>query len=487
MRKYNPIIAIVFLLLAVHVSGSTVAPQVAASTAPIPIHISVDARVELISIIFRLAGNPEYQGGRVPSYIEDITQHFGPHSKHPVVMLARRLRRTYGVSYDAPMSLTAHISDATQLLERVPFDPHPPGLDRRWHLNDVREFLEQARDFVEVSDFNGFYAAHEPLYRQAEERMKKMVKKHAKLDWFRSFFGARPGADFKIALALVNGGCCYGSRIKLDDSEELYCILGVWKCDRNGIPVFKQSMLSTVAHEFCHSYANPIVDAHLDELRSAGENIFPRVKNKMKRMAYGSWQTMMKESLVRACVVRYIYATQGEWAAAKQAQSEKSQGFWWVPELSSLLAEYENSRDIYPTLETFAPKITAFFYTYSQNLSELEPQNAPKVTRMIPPNLAIDVDPDLGELRVTFNMKMGKGVAWCGGGPHFPEIPEGKSAYWSKDRKTCILPVKLKPNWTYRVYLNMGHYNSFRSAEGTPMPSLGYTFRTGKRQPAIKE
>src|SRR5512135_3119772 len=42
-------------------------------TASIPeLRIRVDARVELVSLLFRLAGNPEYSHCRVPSYAADV-------------------------------------------------------------------------------------------------------------------------------------------------------------------------------------------------------------------------------------------------------------------------------------------------------------------------------------------------------------------------------------------------------------------------------
>ena len=41
--------------------------------------VSVDPRVELISIIFRLAGNPEYNRGQFISYIAAVEKQFGPY------------------------------------------------------------------------------------------------------------------------------------------------------------------------------------------------------------------------------------------------------------------------------------------------------------------------------------------------------------------------------------------------------------------------
>jgi len=95
-----------------------------------------------------------------------------------------------------------------------------------------------------------------------------------------------------------------------------------------------------------------------------------------------------------------------------------------------------------------------------------------------PPLGAKDVSPDLKELRVTFDVPMGKGCSWTGGGPEFPTIPEGKKPFWTEDGKTCVLPVELKPNSQYRLGLNSQSYKNFKSAEGVPLPPVVYTFKT---------
>ena len=49
-----------------------------ATSAPpvIPLTVAVDPRVELVSIIFRLAGHPEYSRCRVPPYAKDLDAQF---------------------------------------------------------------------------------------------------------------------------------------------------------------------------------------------------------------------------------------------------------------------------------------------------------------------------------------------------------------------------------------------------------------------------
>ena len=104
--------------------------------------------------------------------------------------------------------------------------------------------------------------------------------------------------------------------------------------------------------------------------------------------------------------------------------------------------------------------------------------NRPKLISISPENGATDVDPNLKEVRVTFNRKMGKGFSWIGGGPHFPKIPEGMKPRWSKDGKTCILPVQLKPDWKYNLGLNNRLFHGFTSDSGVFLEPVSYQFRT---------
>jgi hypothetical protein len=328
--------------------------------------VRVDPRVELMSLIFRLAGNPEYTQNRLPAYIQDIEKYFGEHKNHDVVQLARQLRETRGVSFDAVMSLAIHIEDVDGIEERVPLNPAPKSWDIRWTAEDTRKFQELARRFVKETDFATFIQEHDPLYRTAESRMEKVLEDFGVVDWFDSFFGAKQDASFTVLLGMMNGGACYGPRVVFPDGrEELYCVLGVWLKDRRGLPRFDKSVLPTVVHEFCHSYINPLVNLHAGDLEKAGQRIFSSVADAMRRQAYPEWRTMMYESLVRACVVRYRLASEGEEAAERQIVIENTARFFWVRGLYSLLGEYEAHRSQYPNLDSFFPKIVNFFNSYA--------------------------------------------------------------------------------------------------------------------------
>jgi hypothetical protein len=343
---------------------------------PIPVQrvqnqpdVRVDPRVELMSLIFRLAGNPEYNQNRLPLYVKDVEKFFKAHKDHDVVQFARQLRKNRGVSFDAVMSMAIHVEDIDSMKERVPLNPAPKSWDVRWTVEDTQRFQELAHRFVRDSNFATFIKEHEDLYRIAESRVKKVLEDFGVVSWFDSFFGVKPDASFTVLLGMMNGGACYGPRVVFPDGdEELYCVLGVWLKDRRGLPRFDKSVLPTVVHEFCHSYINPLVDLHASELEKAGQRIFSSVADAMRRQAYPQWKTMMYESLVRACVVRYRLTSEGEAAAEQQIVYENTNRFFWIRDLSNLLGEYEAHRDKYPNLNSFFPEIVKFFNKYAASI-----------------------------------------------------------------------------------------------------------------------
>ena len=341
-------------------------PVATTTSAPAAVSVRVDRRVELMCIVYRLAGNPEYnQPTAHPAYAATIDKHFAKFKDHDVVKLARQMRAKRGVSFDAPMSLAVHLDEQF----KPAFTQRPGGLDGRYDLDEARRFCALLQDFARRSEFETFFKDHAKLYRLAEGRLSALIESQVDVAWFGRYFRPAAAPRFHVVIALLNGGCCYGPRVEQEGAMETYCILGNWERDGDGMPTFSKQVLPTLVHEFCHSFVTPVVLAQETTFAAPADAVYEQVKVRMKRMAYGNAMTMAHESVVRACVVRYLEHKDGPAAARKELASQYRMGFWCTPGIARQLAgDYEKSPDQYKTFADFSPKLADSFLATARKL-----------------------------------------------------------------------------------------------------------------------
>jgi RNA polymerase sigma-70 factor (ECF subfamily) len=82
------------------------------------------------------------------------------------------------------------------------------------------------------------------------------------------------------------------------------------------------------------------------------------------------------------------------------------------------------------------------------------------------------------EITVTYSKEMQDGSwSWSTlSAESFPELA-GKPSY-RDDKRTCVLPVKLKPNTTYAIWLNSAKFTNFKDATGKPAVPYLLVFKT---------
>ena len=346
-------------------------PSVTGSPHQRTIIAQVDERVELLSIVFRLAGNQEYSGRHLKSYVEAIHRHFAPYRSHSVVLLAEELARERGVGFDAVMAMAVHLQPPPSLQPILPFTEQVP--ETRWGAEQAAQFSTLLQQFYREADCEAFFKQHQRLYQVAATRFA-LVLEQVNFSWYQDFYGQIPEGSFRAIIGLGNGGGNYGPKVILaDGKEELYAIMGTWRSDSLGLPVYESThVLPTIIHEFNHSFVNPLIDEHATQLQPAGSRLFLPVSGQMRAMAYGSWQTMLCEALVRAAVIAYLERHERDLSVSQNAlKQEIKSGFWWMGELVNLVRMYQQDRRKYPTLKIFMPQVVHF---YSQLASKVKNQ-----------------------------------------------------------------------------------------------------------------
>ncbi len=443
--------------------------------------VRVDSRVELLSLVFRLAGAPEYNMCRLKGYETDQDEAFGRYKSHAVVRLARQLRDQHDIGFDAVMSFAVSVTDPPALNERVPFGRNGVALaDSRWHGPHASEFLTALRQFSRDARFPQFFARHRSIYAATERRLETLTREHVSLQWYERFFGQPADAEFILVAGMCNGGANFGPKVRPKGGrEELYAIVGVTQSDADGIPTFDPTLVPTIVHEFAHSFVNPFVQRHRGEFVAAGERIYPRVAEMMQAQAYSNWETMIIESLVRAVVVRYL-RTNGELSrATSQLMEEFGLGFVWIEDLDRLLQGYEQQRSTFARFDDFAPQIARFVGDVSESiqdrLKELD-NRRPRIVSVTPRDGETGVDPSTTRIVAVFDRPMGKRYSISYGPGGKTSYPEVTRVGFEPDRITFIMEVRLQPSTQYELLFTG---RGFRGDDGIPLGQRLIRFQTG--------
>lgn len=327
---------------------------------------TIDQRIELVSIVFRLAGIEEFTVERYPdrvyvSYIARIEDYFRKHEKHAAVDYVKSKLKNKGIRYHAVMSLPINITHPPKMKPLTSFSDEIPGYG--WKPATATQFLKLLNDFYDKTDFDTFYRKNQDMYDVAKKRFATMTSK-VNRDWYVTFYGYNEKIEFSVVNALGIGPYNYNvDFIYPHGNKATFAIIGSAYLDSLGMPIY-DDYLKTLIHEFNHSFSNPIIYENEELFKKSGEDIYKLFK-KMKigtNDAYGNWQSMLCESLVRSAVVKYL-KDEGydQETINKQIAEENKRGFPWTKELTERLNYYDASRDKYPTYDKFIPELAAFF------------------------------------------------------------------------------------------------------------------------------
>ena len=451
------------LVLFVLFLGVATADLLAAGTTPT--HASVDTRFELVNIVARLAGYHEF-GFDAGAYGKAVDDHFRAHRDHPAVQSMRRLRASHGVGFDAVPNLAAHLGPVGSPTPVVDL-ASAASLDSRWGATNAVELCRLLADFHRDAECAAFFKSQAGAFAEAGRRLDAVFAK-VDMTWYDAFFGRRADGRFHLVVGMLNGNGNFSATVRRPDgSEDLYASIGAWQHDNDGAPVFADSVLPLIIHEYGHCFVNRLVMEREADLRMAGERIFPRVADEMRRQAYGAWRTLMIESMVRACVIQYAQAfpVPGLDPAMLTAREELL-GFVWTGDLVRLLDRYKSGRARYPALRDFMPEVVRFMDAVPDRLDVLMEQRRERVPKFLAAEPfgtgAKEVDETTPRLTLRFDRELRSDPEF---GPRSDGSPFAEALRLGEDRKTLTARLNLKPGTRYEVVLPGA---SILSSQGYP-------------------
>jgi hypothetical protein len=286
--------------------------------------VDIDRRVELMSIVFRLAGLPRYAEAATP-YARAVDAHFAPFREHDAVVFTRQLGARSGIGYEMAPALAVFLDDNLA--------PPLPRELVRWQVAKLDVYVAAVRAFAKTADLDGFLAAQRVSTDAVVARDRAFFDKVPAIEWLDHTFGPRPGARYFLVPGLLTGPMDYAAR----RGDDIYVIAHLDMPDEAGLPSPRATAVPFVIHELCHSYTNPIVDAALGELQPSAARAIGERREVFASQAYTTDQIVLEESVVRAIVVLWVRDRDGAAAAQNEIATQERLGFAWTRALADAL------------------------------------------------------------------------------------------------------------------------------------------------------
>lgn len=338
-------------------------PQETQSTSPggagARYEVEISPQLELVSGVLQTIDRRE-TWERLPTnggtgYYQELKDFFAPYRDDPAMKIAARLYDS-GMHTDRFATFAMHLGPLPDLELRYDYNP---AFFEPWEREQLEAFRLALRHLAARSDFAGFLAKWQPAYDTWTRDVRARFDGERVIAWLEDFFGDRR-AGYRLVLA---PGLPYG------------CGLGPWLVGPGGTvtvdivqdngrsstaPNFgDQFTLETLAaHEWGHSYVNPLVAEYAVRLSAFGR-FYRGVRPSLRSIGYDSVAAYADEQVLRAIVCVAVEDLYGTERAEEEIADETNEGFRLTRMLAGALRDYRGRRAEYPTFRAYLPELFA--------------------------------------------------------------------------------------------------------------------------------
>ena len=334
-----------------------------------PLEVSMDPRVELISILqyisafrvsgYRLMTDFDFE------YRRRIDHYFALYKNHPAVKMIEAISPK-GFVGDVPPWFIIHLSDPPELKIRHPLTSRIK--ERIGGDKQVDQLLVLLRDFVRDTHFIDFLYKNQDQHEKIIKAYKKKMGNHDYVKIMEDYTGMKQNWEYHAILVPLYGPLGFGLHIEGHEGKsDVFNICGPQFVE-NGIPEFgtEGGLRHLLLHEFGHSVNNPLIDGYESELNNY-DKLYEPIKQKAEREGYGNkWITIAREMINCAFTIRLVDREFGQKEAGKDLSNERKKGWAYLPAICERLKEYEANRDKYKTYADFFLRIADLFRELSE-------------------------------------------------------------------------------------------------------------------------
>jgi len=272
-------------------------------------------------------------------------EYFAGFTDHPAVQVTDRLFRSswyFGLNF-----IAFHYSEFPEAQQTRAF-PDLPELTEGMKAM-MSQYVEVARDFYTVSDFEQFWNARAAEIDSIIERTAAAIRAPDLPQMMEDFYGREVERFVFVPAPFMQQS---GMHVELEDDGRwtFYYVAGG--------DIATDTFYNTyfAFHEFGHSFVEPISAQHGERLNQLAY-LYRPLQERFRQLGYRTWDRAFNEHLITAGQLHLSRPVFGEERVREQLERERANGFQLIDRFYGYLSEYSNHRDSYPDLETFFPVI----------------------------------------------------------------------------------------------------------------------------------
>lgn len=421
---------------------------------------------ELTSIVFRLAGAPEYSSCQIPGYALAIDTYFDRYRNHKLILFAKEIRQNNGIGYSA-VSSTANLLEIKNgnvgIIPGVDIS-EIDKTDNRWSEQTFKTYVAYLDDFYKKTKFRRFYTQHNGLYKLAAEKLDEKLK-DINIGWFESFFG-EDGGNLSVIVSLCNGTSNYFVSSSVHSVRDAIVIGSL--VDQQGLPAYENAV-SVIIHELSHRFTNPRIVNCWEQISAASRKIYSYVEEDMRKNAYGSARTTIMEWFTNLASVLYFQDNPSIYILVPYLIREnQDKGFIWLERSIAFMEYFKRHRNQFATIDDYMPHIIGFINYTADNFDQVvdEYKNSrPYLSGTFPVSGSTVVMPtDTVEFYFSEPMLDAHGIRPVND-EGIQDLPVSAMPFW-KDEYTYVVPVDkalFEEGKTYGIELVRGTFQSKRT------------------------
>lgn len=322
--------------------------QLSRSIAHQPIHARatvgvIDPRVEVMFAVQLLAGYEEC--GLISSfstkYKKAMQDYFAPYRDHAAVKMFKE-RMYKGFNFAAPFEFMLSHDTPEQMNALRPYSASlVKNLGGQQQAEEFRKLMAQ---FAKDSKFAEFFRQQAPLYNSITSKAVEELQLQQMIRDIEQYTGLPLSHAGIVFMPLGHQGG-FGLHLSgVSDRDESISLIGPQAVEKE-IPLYKNDADTKLLiwHELAHPLINPLVDKsekHVDKSLGA----FKIVRKRLEAEACGDWPACVKETLVRAVVIRLAEKHLGANVALAERIKVRRHGWVYVDEILPLLEQMERER-----------------------------------------------------------------------------------------------------------------------------------------------